>query len=643
MALMYTELSGSETQGEKAFYYKFKNKLSDEYIIWHNYIIQEKSKEIDFIIFHPVFGIWVIEIKDWTIDQIKEVSLNGFEIEKNGKRILYKNPLTQARKNWAILKEKFELNKSLLHNDGIHKGKLILPINYGVGFYNLYQSDIKNHNLSQYLPLNKIITAELLKDEAVTEEEWERKLNEMRDVAFNFELSLEQINLIKTILGTSVVFDPINKINIGTLDDYQEKLVKFKIDKQILIEGPAGSGKSLVLLKRAIYIKNQHPDWEVAIICYNALMGNYLRLLSNIEGYDKKIDIYDIYDWVKKYIPEINNLWHNVYDPEEAISVAINNNYLINKKYDALLIDEGQDTTSILIKLYRQMLKEESNSFTFCFDKRQSIYTTGEIIDKLNEYGFKIERERELVKQQRSIIVILALAFYKKMLDPNIDYNNLIQELNRLVERMFYGIKQKFISLMTGIQRFFKSTKTDNINIKEELINSIILVQTDDYETMIANLIKVINEDIEGENSTYTDWLVIYPTKIIKEVSILNLIINNFEKHNIPFEEIAKNRQRIFTENNNINVIIKGDNRRDVNLVADVVKIMTIHSSKGLDAKNVAILCFDAIDETFKDKSAEIGYVALTRAKSKCYIYYQKESPSVKILMETYKQLISKL
>ena len=74
----------------------------------------------------------------------------------------------------------------------------------------------------------------------------------------------------------------------------QQRLTKWQINGQTVIEGPAGSGKSIVLLKRALYIKKQNPDWKIGIICYNTIMANYLKLLFQFEEMNE--DDFDVYD-----------------------------------------------------------------------------------------------------------------------------------------------------------------------------------------------------------------------------------------------------------------------------------------------------------------------------------------------------------
>ena len=76
------------------------------------------------------------------------------------------------------------------------------------------------------------------------------------------------------------------------------------------------------------------------------------------------------------------------------------------------------------------------------------------------------------------------------------------------------------------------------------------------------------------------------------------------------------------------------DNRRTANLRENVVKLMTSHASKGFDANHTFICGFDAIDLMQKDHPAELGYVALTRAKKVCNIGYLTESESTRHLKD---------
>ncbi|GJQ22118.1 MAG: hypothetical protein HBSIN02_24730 [Bacteroidia bacterium] len=629
MAIMYTELTGNETSGEKALYTRLKNKLSDEYSVWHNLVLHSKSIEVDFVIFHPSHGIWCIEIKDWVISQIRQASSADCLIDKEGKLTNYPHPLIQARKSWIALKQLFESNGELLHSDGIHKGKMVFPLNYGGAFFNIYESDITSSPHASFFPTRKFITADLLKGEAISETQWERKFLLLREKDFSFELSPSQINAIKAALGTNVVIDTQTKQVAGTFDDYQEKLVKYKIEKQIVIEGPAGSGKSVVLLKRALHIKNTYPSWDVGIICFNAIMANYLKLLLTFEKPGHSIDVFDVYDWAKLYLPSVKAHWKGSDNPEQAISSALSKaNQKVDRQYDALLIDEGQDTSEVLLKLYRAMLKPSSNSLTFCFDKRQSLYTTGELVDRLNEFGFSIDNEKELVKQQRSVLVLLALAFYKKSKEPANEIAKIITEVYELADRFFYGFKQTLSRLASGVGRFFGLTKSSGPpDLKKELQNAISCNQCKSTEDMIHRLCDDIVASTKTDKASFQDWLVVFPSRIFQNVNLPDAIQARFNEKQIPFVYIDATAGTSSELPTGI-----GDNRRSGALNSQAVKLMTIHASKGYDAQHVAILAFDSLGYLHKENPAEVGYVAMTRGKQSCSIYFVERTRPVTIL-----------
>ncbi len=53
--------------------------------------------------------------------------------------------------------------------------------------------------------------------------------------------------------------------DIKAMDLHQENLAKQLGDKNRLIRGVAGSGKTLILASRAKLLAKQHPDWKILI------------------------------------------------------------------------------------------------------------------------------------------------------------------------------------------------------------------------------------------------------------------------------------------------------------------------------------------------------------------------------------------
>ncbi|MDT0164500.1 3'-5' exonuclease [Actinotalea sp. AC32] len=63
------------------------------------------------------------------------------------------------------------------------------------------------------------------------------------------------------------------------LDSEQSRAAQLDVHDMLLITGPPGSGKTLVLIARARWLAAHHPDWHIQILCYNRVLVPYLRSL----------------------------------------------------------------------------------------------------------------------------------------------------------------------------------------------------------------------------------------------------------------------------------------------------------------------------------------------------------------------------
>jgi hypothetical protein len=61
------------TPGEKRFAYRLEDKLEDDYRCWYDVSIGERTHHSDFVVFHPGWGLLVLEVKDWKLDTINSI------------------------------------------------------------------------------------------------------------------------------------------------------------------------------------------------------------------------------------------------------------------------------------------------------------------------------------------------------------------------------------------------------------------------------------------------------------------------------------------------------------------------------------------------------------------------------------------
>ena len=66
------------TPGELKVADRLQNFLEDDYLCWYDVPVGPKHQHPDFLVLHPGRGILILEVKDWKIDQVCEVSPKSF-------------------------------------------------------------------------------------------------------------------------------------------------------------------------------------------------------------------------------------------------------------------------------------------------------------------------------------------------------------------------------------------------------------------------------------------------------------------------------------------------------------------------------------------------------------------------------------
>lgn len=627
MATMLTELTGRETHGEKLVYNLLRNRISDDYFVVHNYLLHQSGKEIDFVVLHPSEGVYVIEVKDWVIEQIKGFDNKRVTIEKNGITENAANPLDQAWKAQIAVRKALENISDYRHQSGKFEGKLKFPVNYMAAMPNISAQQIIQAGFDIFLPPRKILDSILINGKGFTDRDIEKAIYATRDREFNSSLDEDQWIALRVFFGGIVVQSPINQEVLGILDSEQEKLVKSSPDKQIIIEGPAGSGKSIVLVKRALYLQKLHPEWKIGIFCYNVVMANYLRTLFNQEKDDREVAI-----------SHFNGISSLKLDPYSL---------------DAILIDEGQDVTQEHLLKINNLLNPETASLTLFYDPMQAIYNNvTDIEELLLKTGFNIENTKQLVRQQRSVQMITALTYYEAVIRPDEPLDRIVKGVVEVSERYFLGYDNPVSAIASGMARHLTEAGTQDVTKRliKEAHNHCFLKQFGTPKKIFIDFIHIIRAKVDAGEAKYNDFLIIYPQRYIhtayRSMPIVPSMKNTLNEYQIPFRIIDKGKghdQGCSANFPDFELVEEFDNRDSTDLNENCVKAMTVHSAKGLDAKYVAILGFENIGKSAEDeddseeithseKSASLGYVALTRATKETHVYFIFRNQTVEVL-----------
>ena len=85
------------TSGERRFALRLEEKLDSDYLCWYDVAVGPQQRHPDFILLHPNLGFLILEVKDWKLETILELSRDRAVIHTQRGRVVESNPIQQAQ------------------------------------------------------------------------------------------------------------------------------------------------------------------------------------------------------------------------------------------------------------------------------------------------------------------------------------------------------------------------------------------------------------------------------------------------------------------------------------------------------------------------------------------------------------------
>ena len=138
-----------------------------------------------------------------------------------------------------------------------------------------------------------------------------------------------------------------------------------------IIEGGPGTGKSLMLVSRGLWLASALPDSNIVVVTWNRSLAEAIECwLRDINVASSNIEVVTVAEFLQRHEIDLD-----LTDPADADARC---KQLLGREkfeqcYDAILIDEAQDLGSILLTLLNQFLKVNRGGLTITMDSSQNV------------------------------------------------------------------------------------------------------------------------------------------------------------------------------------------------------------------------------------------------------------------------------
>ena len=603
------------TGGEKRVSERLEQKLEDDYLLWYDVPVGLKQRHPDFVVFHPRRGLLVLEVKDWKADTIRHADSTQFTLVTERGLVKENNPLLQARSYALEIGVVLERDPALRHPDGSrYAGKLIMPWGWGVVLANITRKQFDEGALGEVLPEHLVICRDELY-ETVETEAFQERLWAMFPQVYPVALTLPQIDRVRWHLfpelrveagsGQFGLFGPtdaaVRPLEIPDLvkvmDAQQEQLARSLGDEHRIIHGVAGSGKTMILGFRAMQLAREMSK-PILVLCYNKTLAARLEQLIGERGLGEKVQVYNFHKWCRKMLVAYNEplpagsgkAFIDALPP--AVIAGVDRGRIPRAQYGAVLVDEGHDFEPDWYKLIVQMIDPHTNSLLVLYDDAQNIYG--------NPNRRKISWKSLGVQAQGRTTIL------------KLNYRNTLEILS--VARTF---AQDLLASRSvdadgdGVPLIAPESAGRRGAVPE-------LVRTDTARAQMDVLIARLRDE-HAHGRPYSDMTVIYRNQW--EGEKLHEVLRNLD---IPSR--LADKQTLF-------------------VVEDSVKLVTMHSSKGLEFPLVIIPGIGGLPKEGQSEAdeARLLYVAMTRATEHLLLIHHDDSVFSKRIRDSINDVTAQL
>lgn len=427
----------------------------------------------------------------------------------------------------------------------------------------------------------------------------------------------------------SVIKKRTNDMNM--LDQNQFNGIYNSISSHMRIRGLAGSGKTILLVKKMAYEHFKHPELELAYVFYTKSLKQYVKELFKL--YYKDFEKYKEPDMSKIHIlhswggSEMKGFYSEICEKNDVKCRNYQGAYLLKggtddrfaavcnevlektekqglvPLYDYIFIDEAQDFKLPFFIMAKKSLRY-TGKIIYAYDELQSLNSSTAIPAKSEIFGSEKCEDVDLsvcYRTPKEILVTahaLGLGIYKKDKDGNPDIVNMMEDYS-----IWNAVGYKTVEGTLGFGSPVVLDRRDVIDYKPD--KCVELIAVDEEKDQYAHVAKEIKRLVNEEDILPEDVLVI-------DLSGLKLQDN--------FTEFRGELRNVCGEDDEIKShLVNKDNALKFKRNGSIT-YTTIFRAKGNEANIVFVVNAHKMSN-MATYSRNRLFTAMTRAKFKTYVY----------------------
>ena len=409
------EITENTPKSEIEIYNLFKEKLNDQYYVnykryWHGKNNKGKlfTREIDFIVALKDEGILFIEVKGGLEITYNDEEKHWYSKRSDNEKIFpIENPIEQAKDAMFNFKEKLKAVSGWNNNNRLH---------YICIFPGMRKDTVKT--IGEF-PVSLFLFKEDLNN---IDQSIKRALSFAGQKSAFDSFDSQQIKIFTNFLDqkyfAEIPFkDQLADTNKKIIELSNEQLqlydhIQDPINKRIAVSGGAGTGKTILATNLAYRLSSEMQS-RVLVLSRNRSQKYFLLdFFKNKKGIIPEVKY--IFDLVKEKVREVGDQYRFKNEDENdeeyfdkklpEFAANIFEKCEEEKKYDIIIIDEGQDFNEDWFIAIEYLFKQNPLKYVVFYDNNQKLFKKDEILSLEGFYHIGLTKNYRNTKKIFNII-----------------------------------------------------------------------------------------------------------------------------------------------------------------------------------------------------------------------------------------------